>query len=344
MALPHEVPEDLPLLEQAAGWFDKQLANAMSREEREEFERWRENPDNRLAFAEVEAAYAEARSMASVPEMLALRHEALSRIVLPYARRRRLWTGSAIAASLAAFVAIANWHSVSQVLNRETTQVAGAAAVHPSIYQTAVGEQLTVALPDGSSVSLNTNSRLRLAYNGLERRLILEQGQALFHVAKGQARPFIVEALDRIVTAHGTTFDVRIASDNKVRVALVEGAVTVANMRKGGSPPAELKPRDVLVASGDEVRIAREEEIQREVSWKDGLIIFEDDSLAQATAEVNRYVKTPIVLEDDRLKQIRVSGAFRTGETGAFVEALQISFPVRVVRRTNGMIVLGYRS
>jgi transmembrane sensor len=341
MAEPTPVASDLPLVEQAAGWFDRASANLLSEEERQEFERWRENPANRLALAEIEAVHAEARQAAEHPEMLALRHETLSRIVLPHVRRkRRAWLGGAIAASVAAAaIGITTFNSAGDLVSGPP-QVA---AVDPNLYRTAVGEQLTVSLPDGSSVTLNTASRLRVAYSKTERRLILEAGQALFRVAKGRTRPFVVQALDRVVTAHGTTFDVRIAPDRKVRVALVEGSVSVARVSAPKADPTELEPSQILVASNETVSVSRDPEIDKEVAWRDGLIIFEDDSLAEATAEVNRYVKAPIVLQDERLRQIRVSGAFRTGETGAFVEALQMSFPVRVVERTSDRIVLAYR-
>src|SRR6185369_5115410 len=83
MAVPQETLSDLPLLEQAAGWFDRVSSGSLSPDDTETFERWRSNPDHALAYAEVEAVHAEAKSMANAPDMLALRHEALSRIVLP---------------------------------------------------------------------------------------------------------------------------------------------------------------------------------------------------------------------------------------------------------------------
>lgn len=340
MAASLPTPNDVPLLEQAAGWFDRRSSRSLGADEIVEFERWRESPANQLAYAEVEAAYAQAKASAHAPEMLGLRHEALSRIVLPHVhRKRRLLFGGAIAASLIAAVGIGSWSALPDLARNP----APIASIAPHIYQTAVGEKLTVSLPDGSSVTLNTASRLLFAYNAKERRLVLEQGQALFRVAKGQARPFIVQALDRIVTAHGTAFDVLISPGRKLKVSLLEGSVSVASNAKDAPRPTELRPKDVLIASNGEVQVSRDPDIEKEVSWRDGLIIFEDDSLAQATSEVNRYVRTPIVLQDDRLKRIRVSGAFRTGETDAFVEALQLSFPVRVVERDKDKIVLAYR-
>lgn len=334
-------PADLPLLEQAAGWFDRRSVGALSPDEQFEFERWRSlTPAHRLAFAEIETAHAVARTLAGTNEMLTLRHEALSRIVMPAnaaAPRVRRWAG--IAAAFVAVIAIGGWAALG---SWRGSSVQTATAI-PTLYHTAVGEQLSIALPDGSNVMLDTASRLRLAYSKDQRLLVLESGQALFRVAKGQQRPFIVRALDRVITAHGTLFDVRIVGTASVKVSLIEGSVSVARAAAPSLPAARLRPDDVLVASNDNVSVTRDPKIEKEVSWRDGLIIFEDDSLAEATAEVNRYVRVPIVLRDDKLRQIRVSGAFRTGETEAFVEALQLSFPVRVVERDRDRIVLGYR-
>ena len=332
---------DLPLLEQASLWFDRASSDALSPEELAEFDHWRAmNPAHGLALAEIEAAHAEAKAAADSGPMLALRHEALSRLVMPRVqRRRRFALVGAIAASVFALAGTWTFGNLAQFSSNRPQ----AAAVTPAVYRTAVGERLTVTLSDGSSATLNTASRLRLAYNSTERRLILEQGQALFRVAKGQARPFIVEALDRVVTAHGTMFDVRIEPGKKVKVSLLEGSVSVANVAAPASPVARLQPKDVLVASNQQIEVSREPQIEKEISWRDGLIIFEDESLADAVAEVNRYVSNPIVLQDERLRQIRVSGAFRTGETSAFVEALQLQFPVRVAERSRDRIVLAYR-
>ena len=339
MVNPSPEPSDLQLLEQAASWFDRISTGTCPVSESAEFERWRAmSPAHGLAFAEIEAAHAEARAAADSGAMLALRHEALSRFIMPRVRgKRRFAIGGAIAASL---VAVAGTWAFTGLSQNKAEEAASATA---PVFRTAIGERLTVALPDGSSATLNTASRLQLAYSSGERRLILQQGQALFRVAKGQARPFIVQALDRIVTAHGTLFDVRIEPDKKVKVALLEGEVSVASAYATASPAMQLRPKDVLVASTNHVEVSREAEIEKEISWREGLIIFEDESLADAVAEVNRYVRNPIVLQDERLRQIRVSGAFRAGETAAFVEALQLSFPVRVAKRDNDQIVLAYR-
>ncbi|WP_198526918.1 FecR domain-containing protein, partial [Sphingomonas sp. Ant20] len=105
------------------------------------------------------------------------------------------------------------------------------------VYRTATRQRLMVTLSDGSRLTLDTDTRVRMAYTRTERRLVLERGQALFEVAKHQTRPFVVTAGAQAVTAHGTAFDVRLET-SAVRVALLEGLVSVAGKGAPGKPVA----------------------------------------------------------------------------------------------------------
>lgn len=341
MSSANERLDDLPLLEQAAAWFDRMSAGSLTEAERRRFEDWRTgNPAHALAYAEIEAAHATARAFAGSNEMLALRQETLSGIVVR--RAARPWR-LAVAAGIAALLVAA----VSLLLLRTPVIPVDAPvqiAQHvPQSYRTDIGERLAATLPDGSRIVLNTDSRVRLAYTGTERRLILERGQALFEVAHGEARPFVVLAAGQLITATGTVFDVRIERGDAVKVSLVEGRVLVRADRVG-APTTALQPNEILVAASSAATVTREPEIERTVSWRNGLLIFEDDSLADAVAEMNRYVRRPIILQDDQVRRLRISGAFRTGETDTFIEAIQLTFPVRVVERRGDAIVLASRS
>lgn len=331
---------DMPLLEQAALWFDRLQAGGLPEAERRTFEQWRQaDPARAAAYAEVEQAHAFAKQAAETNEILALRHETLSRLVMPQATGgRRHAAAAAIAVALVALIGLVAWPHAERNLVPATP-----VAASPNAYETAIGERLSFTLADGSSVMLNTNSKLRIGYTAAERKLILDRGEALFQVAKGQKRPFIVIAGDQRITAHGTAFDVRIGGDDEVRVALIEGSVTVASTASKRAAPVAMQPQDVLVATSDTATVSRDSEIEKRVSWREGLVIFEDESLAEAVDEMNRYVRQPIVLRDPALHRIRLSGAFRTGETGAFIEALQLSFPIDVVERDRNRIVLASR-
>jgi transmembrane sensor len=94
------------------------------------------------------------------------------------------------------------------------------------VYATDVGEQRSLALADGSTVELNSRSRIKVQYTEHERRVDLLEGQALFHVAKHKSRPFIVQTGNTRVRAVGTAFDVYKTSSGTV-VTVVEGRVAV---------------------------------------------------------------------------------------------------------------------
>ncbi|MGH7880158.1 MAG: FecR domain-containing protein, partial [Candidatus Binataceae bacterium] len=78
-------------------------------------------------------------------------------------------------------------------------------------------------------------------------------------------------------------------------------------------------------------------------SWSRGQVIFDNTRLEDAIAELNRYSEIPIELADPALADLRLSGAFATSQTTAFIEAITRYFPVRVVGADERAIVLGLR-
>lgn len=330
-----------PLLEQAAIWFQRMSLGESSTEHQGEFEIWRNaRASHAAAYAQIENAHATSKSMGDRNEILALRHETLARLAMP--KRRRMLP--ALAAGLALILVGSTTFAVWKYQPASHDPVIGIVAKAPGVYETAVGERLSVALADGSNLVLNTASRVRVAYTDRERRLVLERGQALFEVAKGRKRPFVVLAGGKMITAKGTSFDVRLDGQNAVKITLIEGLVTVASTNNPKRLTTKLRPSEVMLATASQEVISRIDEIESVTSWREGLVIFEDDSLVEAVAEMNRYVRQPIALGDEQLKTVRVSGAFRTGETAAFIEALRMSFPIEVSEWSDRRIVLTTRT
>lgn len=334
------------LLETAAHWHERLAATPGDAALRAAFEAWRAaDPAHAAAFAEIVAAHALARGAGETPAMLVLRHETLARLVVPRRSRSRL--RPAIAAGLAAaMLGALTWQVLPPLPGTETIEPARPAAVIAAasgVYRTGVGERLTLTLADGSTAVLNTGSRLRTAYTAGERRLVLEQGQALFEVAKERGRPFVVSAGDQLIVAHGTAFDVRLARD-EVKVALIEGQVTVKPRTAAKAQGVDLRPRELLVARGTATSVRRIENVEQVASWRDGILIFENNSLAEAAAEMSRYVPQRIEIVDPAVARIRISGAFHAGETDTFLEALDMHFQVTVVERTPERILLARRT
>lgn len=320
--------------EEAALWHER-LTAAPSKKERARFECWRgAHRANAAAFERVVAARAAAAVWADAPEILALRQETLTRFVMPLRRPR--WHMAVAASLIAAIVA-----PLSLSVGNGADVLGGlptfAGAREESLHRTGAGERLTLTLTDGSKAILNANSRLRVSYTPAERQLDVDGGQVFFEVAKDPDRPFTVRAGDRSVTAHGTAFDVRMWG-GAVQVALLEGIVTVARRGATGAP-IRLKPNEVLTGSGATSRV-RAADVERLTSWREGFVMFEDETVGEAVAEINRYTARPILLADEEVARLRISGAFRVGETASFIEAMEMGFGVRVVERKPDRVVL----
>lgn len=214
-------------------------------------------------------------------------------------------------------------------------------------HATSVGAIDTVSLPDGSSVTLNTDSRIRVVYDARERRVELDRGEAFFQVGKDSRRPFVVAAGERRIVAIGTQFSVR-REENDVRVAVAQGLVRVE--RPDGSSPDPATPQ-VLLSAGSVAQTAKAgvlvrdhaaAEVDQLLSWRQGYVAFRETALADAVAEFNRYNRRKIVIRDPAIAGIHVGGNFRPTNTRAFLWMLQNGFPIDV-EESAGEVVLKSR-
>jgi transmembrane sensor len=315
--------------EEAAGWLVRLNAAPNDVTTYEAFEDWRDAaPEHRAAFDAVQDSWALFGEQAAAPELLALRRDALGRtgrwLGRGLGRGRGLDLGRrGLAAGLAALVlaplAVHGWRRLGPDARRTL--------------RTAVGEQRTVTLSDGSRVSLDANTLVKVAYSPALRLAEVVEGRAHFEVAKDKARPMRVRAGRRTVTALGTAFTVEHEGE-RVVVTLVEGrvAVTETARARGVAPPAkELVPQQQLVFAADAApRVHEAVDVERAMAWREGKLVFDDESLADAAARVNNYSRVKIVVEDAPARALKVSGIFNAGDTPAFVEAVQSYFPVDV--------------
>lgn len=186
------------------------------------------------------------------------------------------------------------------------------------VYATAIGEQRIVNLDDGSRVSINSRTQLSLAYSEAERRVVLDQGEVFFEVAHDSSRPFVVVAGGREVTAIGTSFVVRHEA-GVTSVVLLEGKVAVAERDQKTQTP-------VMLIAGERIRFESEHaspDIDRPAvdtvaSWRRGQVMLDETLLSEAVAEMNRYDKKQIVIDDDTIASLPVSGVYRTGDSLGF--------------------------
>lgn len=206
-------------------------------------------------------------------------------------------------------------------------------------YGTEVGERRAVMLADGTRMTLNTSTDVRVELTKAQRTVSVLRGEALFEVAKEPGRPFVVRVSGAKVVATGTAFLVRSTQrdgggDDAFGVTLIEGQVIVhqaaANAEGTVATP-------IVMAPGERLRVARADDSRARhassalrldrpqigplTAWQRGEAVFDDMPLPDAVAEMNRYSKVRIALVGNALDALRVSGVFRTGDNEAFARA-----------------------
>ena len=223
-------------------------------------------------------------------------------------------------------------------------------------FATSVGEMQTVALADGSTVQLNTDTRLRVKVTPELRSVILSRGEAHFEVASAPDVPFVVYTTMGAVRAVGTAFGVRILTTD-VEVTVSEGTVDLD--RVSLAEPAGLvedfpvleESLGLLVAGqtvrfngpGDHLEAVQDlsvSEVVRSLSWREGLLTFSGETLAEVIDEVGRYTDTEVLIVDPAIRDMRIGGVFRTGETDALLDVLETSFGIRVSRTDDHRVEL----
>lgn len=340
--------EGLAPAEAAARWLARLHSDEVTDADRAAFEEWRAaSPRHAAAFEEAQAAWEVFAVADADPHVRALGQAALA--ARPERPRLTLW---AVAASLVLVAGVG-----LQIASRlpTGTDLASLERLGVPDYITEKGERRSVRLPDGTSVTLNTDTRIDVAYGPAARLVTMSGGQAFFDVAKDPDRPFIVNAGGQRITALGTAFDVRLEG-GIFEVLLVEGEIAVEHDVKGhdvkgdglkGDAQTVAAPLPLVMTAGQELIVSAGaiehnvvEDIDRVLRWRDGFVEFQDENLAAAVAEFNRYAVHPILIKDPRVAALRVTGVFRTDRPEHFVEAMGELHPIAVDSRKTGETVL----
>jgi transmembrane sensor len=318
---------------EAADWYARLRAENMSEIDAARFRAWiAADPAHRREFEAIDDFWDDLEVIAESPEVLRERGAIARRRAGAMrrngrAKRRLVWAAA----------------TVLLVIGAVTWTYRGRA----DRYTTDIGEQRIVTVSDGSVITLNTASEIRLRFSPDRRGVELVAGQANFEVAKDAARPFIVTAGNRSVRAVGTQFDV-FKSGDQVTVTLIEGKVTVTPADASPIRSSNTEPHEIVLAAGEQLSYGlksgltapRNADIPRVEAWRMRKLDFSDTPLAEAIAEANRYSVVQIVLEAPTFKDARISGRFEAGRNDLFAEGLEGYFHFHVERPVDGQIVL----
>ena len=339
--------------DRAAEWLARQDSEEWTRADQTELDEWLTATAHRVAYIRLKQAWNETHRLKAlgagtkpgvVPPVGEWRVSPFlgapaAPEVSTASSTRKSWRPLAIAASvmLVTGAAVVAWYSTPTA----------------STFRTPIGGVASVPMSDGSKVTLNTNSQVRLAISETERRVELAQGEAFFEVAHDPARPFVVRAGDKDVVAVGTQFSVRrdgddlqiVVTEGKVRVhAAGAGAAPwgrVGGVGTGGGGALYLKAGTVARASAagtlvQEKSVGAAEDI---LSWRSGYVIFQETPLTEAVEEFNRYNTRKLIIQDPALARVKLTGSFRSTNLAGFVRLLEQGFAISA-RSTDAQIVL----
>ncbi len=228
----------------------------------------------------------------------------------------------ALAAGVAA---LAIGVSFALYLNRGASQ--------SDVIETAVGELRRVPLADGSTVTAGGRSRVAVQFDGARRDVRLESGEAFFEVARDPSRPFVVRAGDAAIKAIGTAFNVRRTGAHTI-VAVAEGVVEAAGpagtARLSAGQQIRLGPKSTpapIAMAPDAVAAWRERQRQ-----------YRAEPLADVVADLARYSTRHIVIQDERIGQLAVTGTVFEREIDKWLNSLEGALPVQVRTDADGTV------
>lgn len=303
---------------EAAEWVARLNARAVTTEDLDAFYEWRRQPPNEQAYARAEAMWRQARTLAQDPDVDMAVRDALSRPrrEIPGHFTRRALIAGAVALPVA--VGAAWWLSAGKR------------------YQTERGQQLLVALEDGSQVRLNTDTSLWLHASEGSRRVTLERGQAFFDMRPHPGR-FEIRAGELVARAAQARIDVRRWSD-RAQVVLASGEAGVES--RDGTQQLALNRAGDCAAIGAGRKLARSRvDAEAAFGWTSGRLIFRGTPLGDAIVEANRYATSQIELRDEDLRALPVDGTFETGDLPAFVAAMSALFGLKATTDANRIVL-----
>lgn len=297
----------------AADWIARRDNGNWTEEHEQGLHAWLdEAAAHKVAYLRLNAAWQRAdrlRALRASPQVARSVERQPQARTLP--RARTVWSSRAAAG----FAAIGIAFLLSGDLNRVGSR---------HLFSTPIGARETVALEDGSKLTLNTLTQLSTRVDGNERAVWLDEGEAFFDIAHDATRPFVIRAGNRRVIVVGTKFSLRRDGD-QLTVNVVEGRVQV---QVDNAAPTLLTRGETAVGEGKNVLVTRRTERQSiaATSWLEGRLVFDQMTIAEAAAQFNRYNRKKLIVADAGAANIRIGGSFDASNVDGFAHLVQSGF------------------
>lgn len=315
----------------ARRWVVRLRSGEASQEDIDALARWRaESPAHRKAFALANAQWdmlrSAARNVAAHQADADLSREISAKRVLT----RRAWIGGAMAASVGGAVYLAA---------RPPLELWPSLAELAADYRTDVGERRQIAFADTTSIEMNTRTSLAAAAGGSNARQIDLLGGEIAVVtgagATGPAQPFVVVAGNGRATARQATFDLRRDAQN-VSVTCLDGEVKI----ECGNESVTLTARQRIGYGAGGLGGVTMTDGRAVDAWRQGLLVFDNQPLAEVIPEINRYRRGRIVLTNERSGRLLLDATFRLDRIDEVVPKIAHLFGLNLRTLPGGLAFL----
>lgn len=192
------------------------------------------------------------------------------------------------------------------------------------------GQKTTVVLPDGTTVWLNSDSRLSydISYGRSSRNVTLE-GEGYFDVAKDSERPFTVHVDAYNVTALGTSFNISAyKEESRTVTTLVEGRVRVCT----SGLDTQLTDSQSITFDKDSKTFTKESDVQSYNAglWRNNeLVVNPGTTLMQLAVILERNYNIQFEFLDESIKKYKFEGIIKNSQLTNVLELISLSAPVK---------------
>lgn len=308
------------IIEQASAWFVRMNANNLDKNTKIDFNNWLDQDDrHKKAYDQTLALWDELALPAQVSAKSGWHRRAKKK------RSSLVFKLIPITASLGVIVAgTALWFD-SGLIERHFAQ-----------YSASIGKFQDVKLADGSHLYLDSDSAVNTYLTDQKREIDLLRGRAWFDVSQDKNRPFIVRSNHAEVKVIGTAFSVEKRADD-VEVIVARGRVMVKN---NNNDQAILEANNEAIISNKHIDKTDNIDLDMALSWRQGLIIVNEKPLREVVEKIARYSKSKIVIADQSLGDLPVTGVFLTHDKQAILKSFETVLGLKVYNVSDILIFI----
>jgi len=322
-----ELNREDELFDEANRWFFRLQAEDVSAAEKQGFAQWlAQDPSHAKTWADVHALMHSLHAPARASCNASLNDKRRFGAVVQQSARGSRTASRWITASLALAFGFAAYIQGPVLLDRWGAD-----------YVTTAGQRETIVLADGTRVELNTDTAIQANLTAAERRVTVLRGEAFFDIAR-DSRPFAVSTRDGEARDIGTSF--RVEKGDAVSTVTVETGIVDVKAKP-------ILPAAVRVTAGqtvdygkDGVSIPRMADLDKELAWRRGQVVFRQEKLSSVVAKLNRYQAGRIVIVNPWIADELVSGAFNVDRPDAPIGALEDVLGVKATYLTSYLVML----